>query len=131
MKTVKFLSLSVLASSFVVNSALAKDPIESYVARLSAKDHFSSKHERLTSPALIIRQDRANFHKFGKRDDEDESDTFFQNADNRKELQELLERGHTTKEAYRIIVNEEPLIRVNIYEGIKGSVYVTVLILSE
>jgi len=131
MKTIKFLSLSVLASSFVVNSALARDLIESYVARLSANDHFSSKHERLTSPALIIRQDRANFHKFGKRDDEDESDAFFQNADNREELQKLLERGHTTKEAYRAIVNGEPLIRVNVHESHKDGVYITVVILSE
>lgn len=104
--------------------------IESYVARLGASDHFNSKGARLTSPALIIRQDRANFYKFGRGDEEDEDDNFFRDAQNREILQKLLERGRTTPEAYRAIVNGQPLVRVNVYRTSNGN-YVNVLVLDE
>ena len=47
-----------------------------YVARLGSNDHFNSSGKRLTSVAAIIRQDRANFHKLGLRDIEDQNDFF-------------------------------------------------------
>jgi hypothetical protein len=79
---------------------------------------------------LIIRQDRANFYKFGQRDVEDQDDQFFRNMKNRELLQQLLERGRTTREAYHAIVNRQPLIRVNIYRTSNGD-YVDVLVLNE
>ena len=57
--------------------AAACDLKESYLARLGPADHFNSSGERLTSAAAIIRQDRANYHQFGKRDEEDDGDDFF------------------------------------------------------
>ena len=94
------------------SSALADQLIESYTARLSANDHFNSSGTRLTSPAVIVRQDRANFHKFGARDLEDEPDGYFQSAGNRELLQRLLDAGRTSPSAYRRIVDGQPLIRV-------------------
>ena len=99
--------------------------IESYTARLSSEDHFNSNGERLTSPAAIIRQDRANFHKFGIRDAEDEGDRFFADMANRALMERLLERGRTTGSARRAIVNGTPLIRVDVYDG-PGGPYVEV-----
>jgi len=122
-----FLMLLIITVS---TSALAQELIGSYVARLSANDHFNSKGSRLTLPALIIRQDRANFYKFGKCDVEDEDDTFFRNVKNRELLQKFLEEGHTTRDAYQAIVNSQPLIRVNIYRTGNGD-YIDVLILKE
>ena len=110
--------------------AFAQELIESYVARLSAQDHVNSQGQRLTSPALIIRQDRANFYKFGRRDVEDEDDQFFRNVKNRELLQQFLERGHTTRAAYQAIVNGQPLIRVNIYRAGNGD-YADVVVLHE
>lgn len=110
--------------------AFSQDLIESYVARLSANDHFNSSGKRLTSPAMIIRQDRANFHKFFIRDPEDEDDRYFHDANRRELLQKLLERGNTSRDAYRAIVNGQPLVRVNVY-GSRGQAYVDVHILSE
>jgi hypothetical protein len=115
----------ILALLLASSPALADQLIESYVARLSANDHFNSSGGRLTSPALIIRQDRANFHKFGLRDPEDQDDNFFQNANNRELLQQFLDRGRTTPSAYRMIVNGQPLIRVNVYR-MRGGDYVDV-----
>jgi hypothetical protein len=114
----------------VSTPACAQALLESYVARLSANDHFNSQGERLTSPALIIRQDRANVYKFGRQDGEDEEDKFFRNAQNRELLQQFLERGRTTRAAYQAIVNGQPLIRVNIYR-MGHSAYVDVLLLHE
>ncbi|MHC1742363.1 MAG: hypothetical protein AB9873_04935 [Syntrophobacteraceae bacterium] len=109
---------------------LADDLVESYVARLSANDHFNSNGARLTSPAMIIRQDRANFYKFGQRDFEDQDDRFFRKVENRETLQKLLQRGYTSPAVYRAIVNGQPLIRVNVYQ-MKGGAYVNVEILEE
>lgn len=102
--------------------------MESYIARLSTDDHFNSRGERLTSAAAIIRQDRANFHKFGIRDPEDTDDNFFTSAENRAALERFLKRGVTTKAAYREIVNGTPLIKVEIYWTGSGN-YVDVRII--
>jgi hypothetical protein len=89
--------------------------IESYNARLSARDHFNSNGERLRSAAAIIRQDRANFYVYGLRDDEDEPDSFFSIKANRARLEQMLENGRTTPAAASSVVNGTPLIRVDIY----------------
>lgn len=123
-------SCLVLALLLASSPALADRLVESYVARLGANDHFNSSGGRLTSPALIIRQDRANFHKFGLRDPEDQSDSFFRNANNRELLEQFLARGRTTPVAYRMIVNGQPLIRVNIYRT-GGGDYVDVDVIGE
>ena len=101
-------------------------PIESYVARLSAKDHFNSNGQRLTSAAAIIRQDRANFYVYGIQDPEDEADSFFQSKENRALLEALLERGRSTPGAIAQIVNGTPLVRVEVYAH-----FITVTILSD
>ena len=71
--------------------AQAQQLIGSYVARLSEADHFNSSGQRLTSAAAIIRQDRANFHRFGIKDAQDEGDDFFADEGNRAALEQMLE----------------------------------------
>jgi hypothetical protein len=95
-------------------AALAK-PLEVYVARLSAGDHFNSTGERLGTVAAVIRQDRANFHRFGQRDPEDEGDSFFASAQNRARLEALLARGSVTPAARQAILNGTPLIVVKVW----------------
>lgn len=90
-------------------------PIESYVARLSAADHFNSNGVRLTNVAAIIRQDRANLYVFGKGDREDEQDSFFADKGNRARLEAMLNRGTASKGARQAIVNGTPMIRVDVY----------------
>ncbi len=111
-------------------AAWADNLIESYVARIGAADHYNSNGERLTSAAMIIRQDRANYHKFGLRDPEDEDDRFFRKVENREILQKLLERGHTSRGVSNAIVNGRPLVRVNVYLS-KGGSYVDVVLLED
>jgi hypothetical protein len=89
--------------------------IESYTARLIARDHYNSNGERLESAAAIIRQNRANFYVYGIRTDEDEPDSFFSRKSNRALLEQLLEHGTATQQAINEIINETPLIRVDVY----------------
>jgi hypothetical protein len=90
---------------------------ETYVARLSRQDHFNSNGQRLQSAAAIIRQDRANFHKFGRRDSEDEHDVFFASTSNRALFEKMLERGSSEPGALRSIVNGTPLIKVVVFKN--------------
>jgi uncharacterized protein len=103
--------------------------LESYVAFLSETDHFNSSGERLRSAAAIIRQDRANFHRFGRRDPQDENDRFFADEDNRAALEQMLERGRADPGVISRIVNGTVLIRVNIYRGGAGP-YIVVTVMN-
>ncbi len=124
--TVRTLAVGLgLAVLTIASPALCADLIESYTARLSEADHFNSNGQRLTSPAAIIRQDRANFHRFGIRDAEDGGDSFFSNQNNRALMERLIERGRITASARNRIVNGTPIIRVEVYSG-PGGDYVNV-----
>ena len=106
----------------------AQTLVESYIAFLSEADHFNSNGQRLTSAAAIIRQDRANFHRFGRGDPGDEGDRFFASIDNRAAMERMLERGRATPGAISAIVNRTPRIRVDIYRDADGHfIRVTVL----
>ncbi len=117
-----------LATVIGVGISPAETVRESYVAVLSERDHFSSKGDRLTSAAAIIRQDRANYHKFGKRDPGDGDDRFFASANNREALERLLNRGTSNPSALRAIVNGTPTVTVNIYRSAGGLDYVNVFV---
>jgi hypothetical protein len=111
------LALFILA---ITAPASAQQLTESYKAQLSERDHFSSTGERLRSAAAIIRQDRANFHRFGIRDPADQSDVFFTDVNNRAELEALIERGTSEPHAINRIVNGTPMVRVDIFSGPRG-----------
>ncbi len=94
----------------------AAQPLETYQARLSNADHYNSNGQRLWTIAGIIRQDRANYFKFGIRDAEDESDSYFANQDNRQRLEILLLHGHVSRAAKNAILYGTPLIHVTVYD---------------
>jgi hypothetical protein len=105
-------------------AAAQHGPLGHYNARLSPRDHFNSNGERLRTVAAILRQDRANFHRFNRRDRGDQWDGFFANANNRAALERMLSRSRMNEAARYVILNGEPVIHVDIYEG-----YVVVTIL--
>lgn len=104
-----------LALLLAPGAAVAQTPRASYVARLSWQDHHASDGVRLDTVAGIIRQDRANFHRFGRRDPEDESDPVFGSTANRGTLERMLLRGSVTARARQAILRGEPLISVQIF----------------
>ena len=106
--------------------AAAAELIGSYNAFLSRADHYNSQGERLTSAAAIIRQDRANFHKFGIQDDQDESDNYFDDVNNRAVLERMLSDGSSDPGVLRRIVNSNLMIHVDIYRSNHHGDYVVV-----
>ena len=114
------LAVSIGATVLASTPSRAQELIESYRAFLSEADHFNSNGQRLTSAAAIIRQDRANFHRFGIRDPQDEDDRFFADADNREALERMLEHGRADPGVISRIVNGTVPIRVDIYRDPDG-----------
>ncbi|RUX09680.1 hypothetical protein EOA27_24195, partial [Mesorhizobium sp. M2A.F.Ca.ET.037.01.1.1] len=101
----------VVAATLVTGSARADDMLGSYVARISDRDHRASDGYPLSSAAQMVRQDRANWHKFHRRDSDDQGDPWFRSDGSRADLQRMLERGGAMGSATRrAIVNGEPLI---------------------
>ena len=104
----------------------------SYQARISGRDKVNSKGTPVVSGinrasvAGAIRQDRANFHEFGIRDDADTDDCAFASAQNRQKLQNMLLRGSISKRAMREIYKGTPLIQVDVYAD-----YVNVRLIDE
>ena len=114
-----------LASVLGASAAQADDLLGSYVARISERDHQASDGYALDSAAQMVRQDRANWHKFHRRDSDDEADVWFRTNDLRAALERMLKRGGAMSgSTRRAIVNGEPLIQVDIYPD---SVYVSIL----
>jgi len=94
-----------------------KGLVESYTARIGIEDHYSSRGTKLEGIAAIIRQDRANYHKFLKRDLDDTGDNFFASKSNRAILERMLESGSITMEARSAILYDNPLIEVRVYNN--------------
>lgn len=113
-----------LASWLGAGAAHADDMLGSYVARISDRDHQASDGYALETAAQMVRQDRANWHKFHRRDRDDEGDGWFRTNDQRADLQRMLERsGAMSSSTKRAIVNGEPLIQVDVYEnGVRVSI---------
>ena len=64
--------------------------VGSYVARISDRDHYSSRGNHLNKTSDILQQDRANYHRFGIRDSEDEWDSYFSSRRHRSQMGYLL-----------------------------------------
>ncbi len=121
--------LTIYGSLFAPLPSKAQELVESYTAFLSEADHFNSSGERLRSAAAIIRQDRANFHRFGRRDPQDQNDMFFADEGNRNTLEQMLERGQASPGVISRIVNGTALIRVDIFRSRTGP-YIRVTVLN-
>ena len=86
-----------------------------YTARIGPQDRVNSSGDRLDTVAAILRQDRANYHRFDQADAEDEGDPVFTTPDERGRFERLIARGVVTREARRAILAGTPLVRVRIY----------------
>jgi len=59
------------------SSAAAQDLMAVYDARLDPHDLVNSSGQPLGSVCAVVQQDRANYHRFGKRGQVDETDPIF------------------------------------------------------
>jgi len=96
-------------------STMGGQLLESYTAFLGWGDHYNSNGQRLTEPWQIIRQDRANYHRYGTGDPQDQWDSFFGDFNNRARAEEMLRNGYISPQARSAIVNGPVMIRVEIW----------------
>lgn len=79
--------IAALTAALLAAPAAAQEFMGAYYASISAADMRNSRGEPLSDWCAMIRQDRANHHRFGVRDDGDESDPFFAAPENRARLE--------------------------------------------
>ncbi len=100
--------------------ARADELIEQYNAYIGEDDLYNSNGGRLTQPWQVIRQDRANYHRFNIRQRGDQGDDFFASARNRDLAERMISRGTITRQAARALLNGDCNIHVEIYRGGNG-----------
>jgi hypothetical protein len=91
-------------------------PRARYKARLSDADHYSTDGSRLRAAALVIRQDRYNYHVAAARDDEDEADPVLGAKGKRAKLQVWL-KGRIPPAVEQRIMNGTPLVEVSVFKN--------------
>ncbi len=95
--------------------AQAQQLIGSYVAYIGNQDLYNSRGQRLTEPWQVLRQDRANYHRFGISQYGDEWDPFFGEIDNRAAMERMIMNGYIDPSAGRILTQGGATIFVRIY----------------
>ena len=108
----------VLATS--AGAAHADELLESYNAYIGQDDLYNSSNERLTQPWQVIRQDRANVHRFGISQPGDETDGFFASARNRELAERMISHGRIERSAARRLLQGDVRIEVEIWRGADG-----------
>ncbi len=87
---------------------------ESYITKLSNKDHYNSWGKRLIKVSDILQQDRANYHKYHKKDSQDEYDSYFSTLKHRQQISTMLNENELSKELINTIIESEPVIKVTV-----------------
>lgn len=122
-----FLLATVLAVGLSTGVARADRLVEEYNAYIGEEDLYNSYGERLSEPWQIVRQDRANYHRFGTSQPGDEGDSFFGSAANREKAERMIEHGTIETRAARALVRGNVLINVQIFRGADGD-YINVTV---
>ena len=79
----KWVFAACLALPASVGTASADSFMFAYSTALSMTDAYSSRGVPLEGWCALLQQDRANYHRFGKRDPDDEGDPFFTTPERR------------------------------------------------
>lgn len=95
--------------------AAADELIGSYSAYIGEDDLYNSNGDRLRQPWQILRQDRANFHKYGISQRGDEDDDFFASAENRANMEYMVQHGKIARSAAKALVRGGVMVTVEIY----------------
>jgi hypothetical protein len=97
------------------HAVAAQDELGSYVAYIGQDDLYNSNGQRLTAPWQVLRQDRANFHRFGVSQPGDEGDPFFADAANREAMEQMIKQGRMDPLAARQIMEGGAMVVVTIH----------------
>ncbi|MEJ5218856.1 hypothetical protein WG622_11420 [Cognatishimia sp. D5M38] len=95
-------------------SIVGSQVIESYFTLLSSRDRRNSSGAPITAIAGIIQQDRANYHRFGKADLSDQSDTTFSTLEARRQIPRLMSNGIVSNGLEGLILRGNVLVQIQI-----------------
>lgn len=95
--------------------AAAQSLLASYTADIGQADLYNSNGQRLTEPWQVLRQDRANYHRFGVRQFADAFDPVFASMEARAQMESLLRQGTITPEARRAILRGDMIVHVQVW----------------
>lgn len=109
------LVLALALAAAVPFAAQAQQLMGSYNAFIGQQDLYNSKGVRLSSPAQILRQDRANYHRFGISQYGDQWDPYFGDINNRARLEQLVNGGYLPPHVANAIMRGNLHIIVNVY----------------
>lgn len=115
MKIVFSAVIGLSAAMPALPAAAQRGVLDEYCTTISENDKLASDGFALTDAGSIIRQDRANYHKFGFRDAGDQGDRTFRSTGARAKIPAMLERGDSERATLRQIVRGTPHICVEIY----------------
>lgn len=110
----RLLAVAALALALPLPAA-AQGLLASYTAYIGQADLTNSNGQRLTEPWQVLRQDRANFHRFGIRQFADEYDPVFPSMEARAQMESLLRQGTITREARRAILAGDTIVHVQVW----------------
>ena len=117
----KAVGLSMITTLALVVPAASQQLVGSYVAFIGTDDLYNSKGARLTEPWQVLRQDRANYHRFGVYQPGDEWDPFFGSIDNRATMEQMIMNGRIAVSARRLLLRGGAPGFVEIYgQGNRG-----------
>jgi len=91
-------------------------------ARLSAQDHVNQQGRALRKAHHVIAQDRVNFHRHRRRDEQDTADDRYRTKEGRRKLRRMLRRARIGRDVRERIAEGTPLIEVRIYAGGRAEV---------
>ncbi|SMX45432.1 hypothetical protein [Octadecabacter ascidiaceicola] len=108
--------------------AASEELVGQYVAYIGNEDLYNSNGARLSEPWQVLRQDRANYHRFGVSQPGDEWDSFFGSIDNRAIMERMVMNGRIEPSAARSLVNGGAMVVVRIYGTGSTGRYVNVTV---
>ncbi len=111
-----------ITSTIAVSAGAAKadEMVAEYNAYIGQDDLYNSYDERLWEPWQIIRQDRANYHRYGVFQPGDEGDGFFASAKNRELAERMIQLGNIDQTAAAALIQGDVLVNVKVYRGPDG-----------
>ena len=114
-------AMLMITSMIIVSTGPARADalVEQYNAYIGQDDLYNSYEERLWEPWQIIRQDRANYHRYGVFQPGDEGDAFFASAKNRERAERMIQFG-TIDQAAAALIEGDVLVNVKVYRGGDG-----------
>lgn len=104
-----------LALLLIAAPMSAQSLLGSYSAWIGPHDLHNSRGQRLWEPSQIIRQDRANFHRFNLRDGGDGGDPWFSNANARASLERAVMGWNFTSEQRRMITQGGTWVQLDLF----------------